>query len=114
LQQVYSYENALLASRGFVLSSNTVNRSEWQSFVSALRLSERRRGMLGIGYTDFVQAQDIPEYEASIRQEGFPKFQVWPRSPARELYTSIRYIEPFDATNRPALGYDMYSDEARR
>ena len=114
LQQVYSYENALLASRGFILSSDEVSGTEWRSFVSALRLPERRRGMLGIGYTDFVKAQDLDEYEASIRQEGFADFSVWPREPARERYSSIRYIEPFDNTNRPALGFDMYSETARR
>src|SRR5690554_2703470 len=55
LQQVYSYENALLSARGFILSSDDVSRTEWQSFISSMRLDERRRGMLGIGYTDLVQ-----------------------------------------------------------
>lgn len=113
LQQVYSYENALLAARGLILSSDEVNKSEWQSFVAALRLPERRRGMLGLGYADFIAPKDVAGYEATRRAEGQTDFSVWPREPARDLYSSIRYIEPLDAINRPALGFDMYSEAIR-
>lgn len=114
LQQVYSYENALLASRGLILSSDEVDKGEWKSFVSALQLGERMGGMLGIGYADLIEPQDLSRYEASVRRDGAGNFSVWPKEPERELYSSIRYIEPLDDINRPALGYDMYSESIRR
>jgi len=114
LQEVYSYENALLAGRGFILSSDEVDRREWESFVGALRLDERRRGMLGIGFAEFVEPQDLAAYERSVRAEGFETFKVWPNDSPRDLYSSITYIEPFDEINKSALGFDMYSEPIRR
>lgn len=114
LQQVYSYENSLLAARGLILSSDDVSRQEWQSFISALRLEERRRGMLGVGYADLVQAHEVAAYENRIRREGFDNFRIWPKDTPRDIYSSIRYIEPFNAVNQPALGYDMYNEDIRR
>lgn len=113
MQQVYAYENALLASRGFILGSDDVDRQEWRDYISALQLGVRLRGMLGLGYADFIESQELGLYEAAIRREGLPDFRVWPKEPERELYSSIRYIEPLDDINRPALGFDMYSEAVR-
>lgn len=113
LQQVYSYENALLASRGLIESSENVERKEWESFVLSLELDDRRRGMLGIGFAEFIQPQDLDRYEETVRSKDFHNFSVWPRTPERDIYSSIRFIEPFDDVNRPALGYDMYSEAIR-
>lgn len=113
LQQVYSYENALLSASSFILSSDSVNRHEWETFVTGLRISERRRGMLGLGYSEFITPSELFAYEARVRSEGFEGFRVWPHETEREVYSSITYIEPYDEVNMPALGYDMYSEPLR-
>ena len=55
----------------------------------------------------------MPAYLESVRADGFPDFTVRPDG-ARELYSSITFLEPFDARNRQAFGYDMYSQVTRR
>lgn len=114
IQQVYSYENALLAGQAFVFSSDAVDRDEWRSFVDGLQIDQRRQGMLALGYTDFFPKSALPAYEARVRSEGFPLFKVWPVSESQDYISSITYIEPYKDINYPALGYNMYSDSSRR
>ena len=48
-----------------------------------------------------------------MRANGFPDFRIWPAGPRSEL-SAILYIEPLDASNARALGYDMLAENVRR
>src|SRR5690606_19221979 len=48
-----------------------------------------------------------------MQRQGHAGFRVWPEYPRDELF-SIVYLEPLDARNRIAIGYDMYTNETRR
>lgn len=82
------YVDGLRATAGLFKASERVEPAEFRNFAAALRLHARFPGVRGIGFARVVG-----------------------RDPLR---TEVVYIEPLDRNNRAALGFDMYSEPARR
>ncbi|MBA2279285.1 CHASE domain-containing protein [Candidatus Saccharibacteria bacterium] len=113
-QRLNQYDNILRAGVGIFNGSFSVSRDEWRRFIGSLEINERFPGLLGVGFIEFISPSDLDGYENRIRNEGFSNFNISPREPTRDLYSSITYIEPFNSLNQPTLGYDLYSDPVRR
>lgn len=112
-ERLATYTQVLRGGLGLFAASTAVDRDEWKNYVEALELNKRYPGIQGVGYAELIQPADMPAYLDSVRADGFPDFTVRPDG-ARELYSSITFLEPFDARNRQAFGYDMYSQVTRR
>lgn len=112
-QRMNAYTQSLIGGLGLLRSSNLVERADWRTYVETLELHERYPGIQGVGFAEWITPEYKPYYEARIRSEGFPEFEIRPAEP-RELYSSITFLEPFDERNRQAFGYDMYSEATRR
>ncbi|SEP37056.1 CHASE domain-containing protein, partial [Nitrosovibrio sp. Nv6] len=108
-----AYEQVLKVGRGHLLASNFVSRDGWRTYVNALRINERYPGIHGIGFAKYIPPSELAAHIEEVRAEGFPDYRVWPEN-SRQEYTSIVYLEPFSGSNLRALGYDMFSDPARR
>ncbi|MDD2721226.1 MAG: GGDEF domain-containing protein [Gallionella sp.] len=113
LKRMQGYEQVLRGGVGLFLASDEVTRKDWQAYVSNLQIEADWPGIQGIGYADMVAAVDRDAYITSVRREGFPDFTIRPQG-ARQQYSSITYLEPFNARNRRAFGYDMFADPIRR
>ncbi len=111
--RMYSYETVLRSTKSVFGVKPDMSRENWHDYLRGLRLEQNFPGTQGIGYSIWLTPSEVPEYEARIRTEGFPEFAVSPAGP-RDEYTSITFIEPMDARNRKAFGYDMWSQETRR
>ncbi|MAR89277.1 MAG: CHASE domain-containing protein [Pseudomonadota bacterium] len=107
------YEQVLRSTVAMVYASEELKREEFATYVRSLELDRYWPGIQGIGYSIPLQPSQLAAHEAQIRSEGFPEYQVKPPG-AREVYTAIVYLEPFDWRNRRAFGYDMYSNPVRR
>ncbi|MBO1926987.1 CHASE domain-containing protein [Thiomicrorhabdus sp. 6S2-11] len=112
-ERLHTYEMAIRSGKAFFDSSEEVTRDEWQRFVASLKIEHRFPGIQGLGYSEFIKAEDLEQHIAKIRAEGFEDYSVRP-SEQRELYSAIVFLEPFDWRNKRAFGYDMYSQETRR
>jgi len=73
---------------------DTVSTEQFHDYAARLDLQGRYPGIQGLGWSQRISPAD---------PDGGPE----------ERY-SIEYIEPMDARNRAALGYDMYSEATRR
>lgn len=107
------YENALQGGIGLFSASNDVTRDEWKTYVDSTNVMNNTPGIQGIGYAVVVPSSTKEAFEQQVREEGFPDFVITPAG-ERELITSILYLEPFDARNQRAFGYDMFSESNRR
>ena len=107
------YEQALRGAQALFLSSGSVSRDEFKSYVLGLNLNAVYPGIQGIGYSLVVKPLDLKKHIESIRRQGFPEYAVKPQG-VRDLYSAIVYLEPFDWRNQRAFGYDMYSEPTRR
>ena len=104
----------LRAARGmFAARSGRVSRAEFRSFFEALQVEENFEGMRGIGYLGLGQAGDLPALESQIRElHGEPK-RIYPDTD-QEMRAPILLFEPLDGSRQSVIGYDMFTDPARR
>ena len=89
-----------------------VDAVAFRRYVDRLALREQYPGILGIGFTRRFPPADLTAIEQEMRAQGFAQFRVWPEHPRSELH-SIVFLEPLDARNRAAIGYDMYTNPVR-
>lgn len=113
-KRMLEYEQVL---RGAVALNIThqalVSRQQWRDYVAALDIHTYFPGIQGIGFALMLGPKAVLPHEAAIRADGFPDYRIRPPG-AREQYSSIIYLEPFDWRNQRAFGYDMYSEPVRR
>lgn len=112
-QRMATYVQVLRSGIGLLHASTEVSRWDWYKFIANLQLDELFPGIQGVGYAEWVQPDELADYEAAVQAQGFPGFSIQPAGP-REIYSSIIFLEPFDERNRQAFGYDMFSQETRR
>jgi two-component system, sensor histidine kinase and response regulator len=111
--RLHRYEELLDGAAGVFAASDSVNRSEFRSYVAALKVSGKYPGIQGVGFSLWVPPPDRTRHIEKIRAEGFSDYAIRPAG-ERDAYSSIIYLEPFDWRNQRAFGYDMYSEPVRR
>lgn len=108
-----AYVALLRATRAFVdTQDERLSRETFAEFVDRLRIQRDYPGIQGVGWTPRVDGQRVARFEADARAQGLEGFTVHPPGP-REPMFSILYLEPLDARNRAALGYDMSTEPVR-
>lgn len=112
-QRLVAYEVALRGGASLFAATSNPSRAQWHAYVNSLALDTDYPGVQGIAFAAWLAPDQLPFLEESVRAEGFRDFRVWPKGP-RPGASAIVYIEPLDAANIRALGYDMFSDETRR
>lgn len=112
-KRMSNHRQILLGGAGLFDASTGVSRDDWRRYVQRLDLETNYPGILGLGYTQVVQPDQLQAFEQRVRQEGFTEFSIRPAG-KRELYTSILYLEPFVGRNLAAFGFDMFSEPTRR
>jgi diguanylate cyclase (GGDEF)-like protein/PAS domain S-box-containing protein len=110
--RMIGFEDALRASRAFILASGHISRDEWIVFQDAQRLEVTHPGMLGIGLTQEVYPAGLDEHIRRMRAEGNDDYRVWPPG-NRPAYAPIRFAAAY-IRDVAAVGFDMYSDPVRK
>jgi PAS domain S-box-containing protein len=117
-QSLAGYLDALHVIESFYASAPEVRRHEFRTFVQ--RLFARYPGMQALSWDRRVPEVERSAYEAAMRQEGYPAFQITEqnaqghlvRAAARPEYVAVTYIEP-STGNESVLGYDVASKTDR-
>ncbi len=107
------YKMILQGGAGVFLASESVSRDEWRAYDEYRQVHTLYPGIQDSGFATVVRPEDLPRHIEQVRAEGFPDYTVHPAG-EREVYTSIIFLEPFDAVNQRAFGYDMFSETVRR
>ncbi len=111
VERLNTYEVVLKGASGLFLASDAVARGEWKSFVDSFDLSQKYPGIQGLGFVAFVTPEEVESFTQSMRADGHPDFHIFPAG-QRDIYSATTYFEPL--RHDTGLGYDMYSDPARR
>ncbi|HVS00906.1 MAG TPA: CHASE domain-containing protein, partial [Thermoanaerobaculia bacterium] len=107
-----TYTVLIRATSGLFASDDTVGREQFRTFLSPIDLRQRYPGMQGIGFAQRVRRAEREAFTEVVR--GVDRtFRISPEGDRPE-YFPILYLEPGDTANRQALGYDMFSEPARR
>lgn len=106
--------NALLrGAAGFMAVEKEVTKNRFRSYVDRLRIPQNYPGVQGIGFVLRVAAPDKDNLVAQMQQQGEDRFHIWPASGHADFYP-ITYIEPENARNEAAVGYDVFTEPARK
>jgi two-component system cell cycle sensor histidine kinase/response regulator CckA len=120
------YEQVLHSARGFLRGSVDVPRAVFSEYYQSLRLDQNFPGIEALGIATALTPDAVAAHEAQVRADGFPDYRVYPvpasasasasgaDSDAAPMLGVIAHIEPFNARNLRAFGFDMYSEPVRR
>jgi signal transduction histidine kinase len=112
-----TYTALLFGARGLFAAERDVTAEEFQTYVGRLQLATRFPGVRGIGYSRWLNPPGVGTDSAvlvrGLHRGGSPATAVAPAG-TRDEYHAIVYLEPLDARNRAALGFDMRTDPVRR
>lgn len=112
-ERMTSYTAVLRGASGLVARPAPLTAVEFRRFVEHMRLPAYYPGTQGIGYSARLGAVSIAEATSLAHAHGWTNVQVWPETPRDEVH-AIVLLEPLDARNRAALGYDMRTEARRR
>jgi signal transduction histidine kinase len=113
-----SHAALLYGAAALFVASDRVGAANFSRYVDHLELADRFPGVRAVGYSErlgawagasAVQAARLTD----VRARGSEASRLWPDAPRDEQH-AIVFLEPLDARNRAALGYDMYSEPVRR
>jgi len=107
------YLGVLLGTGGMLPRAESLDRAALAAHVDALRALQGFRGFQGLGYVAVVPREVLAAHEVSMRTLGLSGYRVWPDGD-RPYHAPIAAIEPFDARNQRAVGFDMASEPIRR
>lgn len=108
-----SYIELLRGGSGLFAANQFVTFEQFRSFWQRLQIPRHYAGMQGYGFTARIPPERLDSVVATMQQGGMTNFNVWPPGPRNE-YHAIIYLEPPDARNRIAFGYDMFTEPVRR
>ena len=100
--------------RGTFTGAEPLTRAQFNRYVASRDLPTEFPGILGIGFSQRVQRQDLERFLADARNDGVPDFELrrFSDSAHDDLYV-MKYIAPL-SHNKSALGLDLGSDPTRR
>lgn len=98
---------------GHTTGFSTLTRDVFANYVHKLGLQPSDAGLQGLGFVPIIRPENAAEIDARLARDYGGKRRVWPDSSAA-LRTTIMLLEPANARNQAAIGYDMYSEPSRR
>jgi Signal transduction histidine kinase len=103
----------LEAVRALYQSDRTTGGTSVRAYLAALQPQTRAPGMQGVGVA-IAMTRGVPApVEARLRENYGRDITAWPASD-QPIGFPIILIEPDNALNAAALGYDMYTEPTRR
>ncbi len=108
-----TYISLLRGGASLFAASHDVTRDEFHDYITHLGAQRLYPGIQGIGYAARLDSAGRRRVVQASRAWGGPEFHIWPDTARRDWFPIV-YLEPLDARNRAALGFDMYTEPRRR
>lgn len=112
-QRLQVYEGALHGGAAFFALQEDVTRQQFQAYARQLKLRQMYPGIQGFGFAKAVRHGDKEAFTEAMREQFDDGFTITPPGD-RPLYVPVTYLQPEDARNRAALGFDMFSEPNRQ
>lgn len=110
--RLHQYMVGLEGLGGLFDVTGTPDRKTVETYVASLQLDELLPGINGIGFIEYVPADQLDRFLDESAELGIEDITVYPPSD-RDVRFVIKYIEPY-VGNEEALGLDISFEEGRR
>ncbi|CCV11125.1 CHASE domain-containing protein [Mesorhizobium sp. STM 4661] len=97
----------------FDARNGDISRGEFKAFFSALDIDKNFAGLRGIGFLRLAKTGDEAAVERDILHDHGVARAIYPDT-TLPWRTPIVLFEPLDPSNQSSIGYDMFTDPARR
>lgn len=97
----------------FQARDGKISRSEFKAFFDALNIRDNFKGLRGIGYVGFARRDEKAELVQRITQLHGVGRPIFPQT-TEDWVAPILLYEPMDTTDLNGIGFDMFTDPARR
>ncbi|PSJ59344.1 CHASE domain-containing protein [Pseudaminobacter soli (ex Li et al. 2025)] len=97
----------------FQARDGSMSRAEFSAFYDALDVKDNFKGLRGIGYLGFGTTGEEAELENRIQHIHGVDRAVHPPS-TQDWRTPVLLYEPMDDSDLTGIGFDMFTDPARR
>ena len=112
-EQVSGYNQLLYAAAAQFAAKPDMTNEDWHRFYTAMQVEKFYPAITGIAYGEKVTTENLAQFEASVRESGRGEFTVHSVAPGDD-HSILKYVEPADRLRAEMLGFDMYSEGARR
>lgn len=113
MQRLRSYEDLLRGAAGLFNASEQVTAQEWATYFASYELISRHPSNPVIGYSKVFSPSDQESVRKEIEERESRSISIFPESRGNSL-SAVTFIEPLNTLNRQILGYNMYTDDARK
>ena len=107
-----TYALALHNIRALFQTGGVPNRQQFHGYLARVDLPRTYPGLQGIGFSVRFASGERETWAKAGREHVDPDFRLHPDGD-RDDYHAILYLEPLDARNRLALGFDMHTEPVR-
>jgi PAS domain S-box-containing protein len=109
------YLGYLRAAAGLFAATEDLTRAQWRAFFDHTQVVKHTPGLQGIGFSRRLATPEAADAALrELRDHVSPAARLWPPHDDDERH-AIVYLEPSsDPRNVNALGYDMFTEPARR
>ncbi|MEX6504905.1 CHASE domain-containing protein [Jiella sp. M17.18] len=90
-----------------------ISRERFAAFVDGLDLAGHYDGIQGVGFAMTVPTGAEGPAQRALKTRYGIDVSIWPKTD-QPIRTPVVLLEPQDARNKAALGFDMFSDPIRR
>jgi signal transduction histidine kinase len=97
------------AAAALLAASPEINFVEFRAFVSGLQLRERYPGLNGIGFAPRVEESGLQTFVRDVSLDSLAELDVRPEGSRPEYFPAV-LLEPTDAQNASAIGFDLGAD----
>jgi PAS domain S-box-containing protein len=105
--------HVLWGVRGLFVASSKVRPEEWNLFLDSVEYSDKYTGFRDLGFALRVPATNLATHVERQRRDVRPDYKINPLR-EREEYFPIIFLRDQEAGNVASLGWDPYSNPARR
>ena len=94
-------------------STVVVNRREWNTFIDTLGYAQRHPGVRSVGYADLVTSDQVASFNRVMRRRLGSDYEIYPATTNALKFPTVQ-LRQFPTNTEARLGWDSYSDAARR
>jgi signal transduction histidine kinase len=105
-----AYLDALFGARGVFLSSKSVRREEWESYVKGIETKSRLEGLQALGFARYVKPDERKAFASEARKEGLPEMRPdLDPGGERSAYFPLTRVAPSNEANLRLINQDAYT-----
>ena len=113
LKRYFVYEQSLRGGQGLFNASHFVDQEEWDKYITTLDIEHTLPGIHGVGYIEYVLADELDAFLEKNRDEGITDFQPYPKTSFSDKFI-VKYLAPESKNTEKIIGQDIGFDPKRR